>query len=312
MGKRIRSILILILFCAVLFFCLVRINYVVRDKQNSGVWDKFEAFDKDSIDVIFVGTSHQFCSVNPEQLYEDYGINSFMLATSAQTVPMSYYAVCEAIEEQHPDTIVFEVSYMANDFRTVTDEMSHCFFDGMPLGKNRTAAIKDLIEPENQIYFNIPLGLYHSRWQELAQEDYIPTNLDERGGVHYEASVTNTEIPLVDPSETEALYPEMEKYLRMIIDVCKENGVTLKMYAAPFNTLYDNDDASDLEGLKRRERVFNTIASIAEDEGLEYVNMFYLIDEIGISSTDWMDRQHLNYFGAEKVSGWMVKSGFLE
>jgi hypothetical protein len=122
-----KSIALFLLFNIVLVLSIDRMAYVLREKEGTNTWDNFEALEPDSVDVIFIGTSHQFCTINPDLLYEEYGINSFMLATSAQTVPMSYYATMQAIESQHPEMIVFEVSYCANDFRTVTPEMSHLF-----------------------------------------------------------------------------------------------------------------------------------------------------------------------------------------
>ena len=127
MKKFLINTVLFVLFVAGLLGILSRANFVLRHKEYAGVQDKFAELPEDSVDIVFVGSSHQFCSISPEILYDEYGIESFMLATSAQTVPMSYYAAMEAIELQNPEMIVFEVSYCANDFRTVSDEMSHCF-----------------------------------------------------------------------------------------------------------------------------------------------------------------------------------------
>mgnify|MGYP003295589952 CR=1 FL=1 len=130
-------------------------------KEFSGVQDKFAQLEPDTVDVVFIGNSHQFCSISPEILYEKYGVNSFMLATSAQTVPMSYYAAMEAIELQHPKVIVFEVSYCANNFRTVSDEMTHCFFDGMPACEARKAGLEDLVEKDERIHYYLNFAILH-------------------------------------------------------------------------------------------------------------------------------------------------------
>ena len=148
MKKFIINTILFLLFVAGLVAILYRANFVLRHKEYAGVQDKFASMPEDSIEIVFIGSSHQFCSISPEILYDEYGIESFMLATSAQTVPMSYYAAMEAIELQNPRLIVFEVCYLTNDFRTVTDEMSHCFFDGMPECEAKYMGIKDLIEEE--------------------------------------------------------------------------------------------------------------------------------------------------------------------
>ena len=157
--SKIAFIFKLLLFFFLLFTILERTDYVLRNKENTDVHDNFAALERDSVDTIFVGTSHQFCSINTDLLYNEYGINSFMLATSGQTIPMTYYAVMEAIIFQHPETIIMEVLYCANDFRTINTAMSHIYFDGMPYSMAKREAIKDLIPEEEQIYYHLNLVL---------------------------------------------------------------------------------------------------------------------------------------------------------
>lgn len=303
--------ILFILFIAGLFIVLDRVNFVLRHKEYAGVQDKFAELPKDSVDLVFIGTSHQFCSISPDLLFYEYGVESFMLATSAQTVPMSYYAAMEAIELQHPDTIVFEVCYCANDFRTVTDEMSHCFFDGMPNCEAKQLAIEDLIEEDQRIYYYLPLGLYHTRWKELTQSDFGFEQHTERGGVYYDQVENNPAIAVISPDEKEPMPEEMEKYMDQLVALCKENDVKLILYAAPFNTLYDSE--SETEALNRRQRIFNYIADYAEENQVEYHNLFHEIEEIGLTgSTDWMDRQHLNCYGQEKLTRYMMEKGYLD
>lgn len=311
MKKRIYNIILFIIFLTGLFLMLYKVNFVFRQKEFSGVQDKFAALEEDSIDVVFVGNSHQFCSISPEILYEEYDMETFMLATSAQTVPMSYYATMEAIELQHPKVIIFEVSYCANDFRTVSEEMSHCFFDGMPRCRARKEGIRDLIEKENQIYYYLNLELYHTRWKELTKEDYVIQQFSDRGGVYYKDTFSNWEIPLIEESETEAMPDEMKKYLDKMVELCRENDVRLILYVAPFNTMYGSEE--EVEDLYRRQRIFNGIAVYAKKHELEYYNLFYEMDEIGLDyATDWLDSQHLNCIGQAKLTRYMVERGYIE
>lgn len=303
--KIIINTLLFILFLVGLGALLFRANFVLRQKEYSGVQDNFAKLPKDSVDVVFIGNSHQFCSIDPDLLYDEYGMNSFMLATSAQTVPMSYYAAMEAIELQHPDKIIFEVSYCANDFRTVTNEMSHCFFDGMPLCEARIQGLEDLIEEEDRIYYHLPIGLYHSRWKELSEMDFTNNRVSERGGVHQEETIHNTEIPVLGAEEKEPMPVEMEKYMDKMVMLCKENDVELILYTAPFNTLYVSDE--ETKALFRRQRIFNYISDYAEKNQLRYYNLFHEIEELGLdNATDWLDTQHLNFRGQEKFTRYMV------
>lgn len=312
MKKRVcLDILIFSIFLAGLFLVLSKVDFVLRQKQYAGMQDNFAKFEKGSMEIVFIGNSHQFCSISTEILAEEYGIESFMLSSSAQTIPMSYYAAMEAIELQQPEKIVLEVSYCANDFRTVTDEMSHCFFDGMPNCKAKRLAIQDLIKEEDRIYYYLPLGLYHNRWKELTKDDFSITQVTARGGVYYEDVKYNSEIPMISEDQTEAMPAEMEKYMDLLVELCKENDVKLILYVAPFNTLWGSEQ--EIEDLYRRQRIFNYISGYAEKNQVPYYNLFYEQEALGLNGeTDWMDTQHLNYLGQRKMTEYMVRNGYLQ
>lgn len=310
MRKKCYIIILFLLFWAILIPAVLRISYVLREKEGTNIQDNFKQLERDSVDVIFIGSSHQFCTINPDLLYEEYGINSFMLATSAQTIPMSYYAAMEAIELQHPKAIVLEALYCSNDFRTVTPEMSHTFFDGMPRCEARKLAIEDLIEPEEQIYYYLNLGRYHTRWKDLTEKDFQSNLISPRGGYYTEETKYNWQIPVISEDEKEPMSEEMLKYLDMLVELCKENNVELIMYVAPFNSLYDDEDTR--EDLFRRQRIFNWLEDYTEKKGFRYYNLFYEIPEMNLDGmTDYKDSQHFNCYGQEKVTRYMVEKGYL-
>lgn len=310
MRKKCYILILFLLFWAVLIPAILRISYVLREKEGTNIQDNFKQLERDSVDMVFIGSSHQFCTIDPDLLYEEYGINSFMLSTSAQTIPMSYYAAMEAIELQHPKVIVLEVLYCTNDFRTVTPEMSHTFFDGMPKCEARKLAMEDLIEPEERIYYYLNLGRYHTRWKDLGEEDFKSNLTSPRGGYHTEETKYNWQIPVISKDEKEPMSEEMQKYFDMLVKLCEENQVELILYVAPFNSLYDEENTR--EDLFRRQRIFNWLEDYAKEQELRYYNLFYEMDEINLDGmTDYKDSQHFNCYGQEKVTRYMVEKGYL-
>ena len=308
--KKTGSIILFILFNALLIVTLLYTNFVFRNKEYEGPQDKFAKWNPEHADIVFIGNSHQFCTINPDLLYDEYGVESFMLATSAQTVPMSYYAAMEAIELKHPDTIVFEISYVANDFRTV-EGMDHCFFDGFPNCKARKEALNDLVEKDQRIYYIFPLGIYHSRWKELKEDDFKDFPVSDRGTFFNANIFTGGEIPLQERDTTEAIPEEMEKYLIRLFDLCEEENVRLILFVAPFNGLYLYDENCEND-LLHRESMFNYTEKLAEERGIEFHNLFYELDSIGINDeTDWMDSQHFNCLGQAKITRYMMDNGYL-
>lgn len=310
MGKVIKNVILFLIFNIFLFVTLAGMNTVLRNKEYEGPQDMFGKWNPEHADMVFIGNSHQFCSINTDLLYEEYGIEAFMLATSAQTVPMSYYAAMEAIELYRPDTIVFEVSYVANDFRTLNG-MDHCFFDGFPRCETRKKALDDLISKEEQIYYLLPLGMYHSRWKELTETDFSGFPVSSRGNFYSDHIANNGDIPIAKKTDVEAMPAEMEKYFKMLIDLCKAEDVNLIMYVAPFNGIYVGDEDSE-EDVLWRQSIFNYAGEVAKENDVEFYNLFYELEHIGIdNSYDWMDTQHFNCYGQEKFTRYMVEKGYI-
>ena len=305
----IKNILLSIVFLALLGSLISKLMHICREKSDNWRQDNFAQLPEDSIDMVFIGTSHQFCSINPDLLYEEYGINSFMLATSAQTVPMSYYAAMEAIELQHPDVIVFEMLYCTNDFRTVSPEMSHTFFDGMPMCHAKREAINDLIDENQRIYYYLNFGRYHSRWKNLTEEDFQSGPTSPRGNYFSNTVIPNWSIPVIPQEEKEEMPEEMFRYLEKIVELCDQNNVKLIWYVAPFNS-QSNDSQSRIK-LFERQKIFNWIGDYAAGQGIPYYNLFYEIDQIGFDlERDFMDPQHLNCYGQEKLTRYMADMGY--
>ena len=300
-----------VLMLAVLALLLARVWYVVRPKELCSVQDNFRNYPKNTAEVVFIGQSHCFCSVDPNLVAEGYGIECFMLATSGQTVPESYYAAMEALTYQKPKAIVMEVAYCSNDYRTLNDGMTHMFFDGMPLCRAKRLAIEDLIDEENRIYYYMNFGAYHQRWKELSESDYA-CNLNAPRGEYYSDDVTpNWYIPLESPDASEPMPEEMERYMDMLVDLCNENNVELILFCAPFNTLSEDDGMMDLF---RRQRIFHYISDYAKEKGVRYYNFFDELDELyayGLDNeTDWKDSQHLNRSGMTKLTNYAMERGY--
>lgn len=311
MRQRIKMLVLGVLFLTILVGIYTKTSYVLREKELTAMHDRFKQYKRDSIDTIFVGTSHQYCSINTDILDFDYGINSFMMATSGQTVPMSYYAVMEAIEYQHPKTIIFEALYCAHEFRTLVPGMTHMFFDGMPLCKAKKLAIDDLIEPQERLYYYFELGYYHNRWKELTEVDFQSNLSSPRNTFFSDQVQPNWEIPVVDRSEKEPMPENTRVYLDKMIEICKENNVELILYIAPYNSLNDTD--SDRESLFHMQRMFNWIEEYVGEQGIPFYNLFYEMDGIDFDyTTDFLDSQHCNYAGQEKITRYMAEKGYIK
>lgn len=304
----------ILIFLGLTVFLIFKITYITRNKENASMQDRFTDLAPKSVSVFFVGNSHSFCSIDPDLLYDEYGLDSFMLSASGQTMAMSYYAVQEAIKYQSPKVIYLEMSYTIHDWDVINDEMSHMFFDGMPLDKIKVEAVKDLIEPDSRIYFYLPLGTYHSRWTSLTEADYSATgsaDLSARGRYYSDHVAHNWKIEVVDPDEKGEITENNIYYMDKIVGLCRENDIELVLYTVPYNAMYENNE-SNLQTLLESEKVYNAIYDYADANGLKYYNLFNEVDNIGLDyETDFLDSQHFNCYGQDKFTEYMVSQGYI-
>ena len=72
---------------------------IVRAKftgDSTTIVDGFYAEKKNDIDVIVIGSSNSFCTVNPLVLYEEYGIAAYDFGSSSQPMNISELYLKEA------------------------------------------------------------------------------------------------------------------------------------------------------------------------------------------------------------------------
>jgi len=310
--KAVLSFLLFAAFVAALYFGLKRANILFMHKDSGMLQYNFGNLERDTLETVFVGNSHQFCSIDTEILANEYGINSFMLASSAQTIAMSYYAAMEAIELQHPDRIVLEVFYTPNELKAVSDATLHEFLDGMPSCKAKKLALRDLVEEKDErIYYALGIGAYHTRWKELSENDFDDEFGRPHGNHHEDRVEPNTELTVVDPSEKMEMPEETLEYFDKIVDLCQSRDVELVCYVAPFNAILP-DDANSSAMFLNWLRTYNWLSDHLSERGIVLRNLMYELDGIGLDlSNDFLDSQHLNCYGQAKVTRYMAEKGYL-
>ena len=258
--------------------------------------------------MICLGSSHQFCSIDVNLLYEEYGINGFMLATPGQSIPMSYYAAREAISRQHPRTIVLEGLYFSQSADKLSTGMLHSFFDGMPLGLNKLQAVHELIPKEERGYYLFDIGYYNVRWKSLTKFDFACSINQNRGAYERQETVNPiAEIPLTDREDKLPVDGEVTEYMDKLIELCRENDVELVVYVSPHEKVYQEDTPEDQLSALRK---YNWMEDYLAERGVPFYNTFYEMEEMGLSSAEhFMDSHHLNTTGQELFTRFMAGEG---
>lgn len=247
-----------------------------------------------SLDVLFVGSSHVYSGVNPHIIWDNFGIPSYVYSGQSQIPEISYHYIIEALKSQHPKMIALEVYKFIRP--GISDAYLRTNVDNMKMSKNKLQLINEVVPSDKRFAFLFGFTKYHSKWKELQEDDFTymfedKTNSQRGFRIDFRRS---SQKPAEPQNETtrEPIDTNGEDYLNKIIALAKVNNIELLLFAAPMANVPPD-----------YQRKLNYIQDIATRNGLEYLNYNAIRDVIGIDSeTDFRDTAHLNCYGAKKVS----------
>ena len=115
-------------------------------QDSTTIIDGFYAEKRNDIDVLFIGSSNCFCTIDPLVLYEEYGIASYDFASSSQSMDISLLYLKEALKKQKPKVVALEVNYLPGQNTSGLGEDSMLWgLTNMPLTVNKLQCIYEHI-----------------------------------------------------------------------------------------------------------------------------------------------------------------------
>lgn len=297
--KRIKLIIELTVFMLILFTCFFGVNNVVKRKNSYTKTADFFS-QKQDFDVLFFGTSHVLNGVFPMQLWNDYGINSFNFGNHAEIMSVSYYNILLACEQTNPKLIVIDTySIIDNKKTNLKKSYAHNMLDIYPLSYTKFVAVNDIFPDEDildrNFEFLFNFSMYHTRWNELKEDDFKNNRNYEKGAESRIAVAQpdkNSNFNSIDSCSVKETGEEI--YLRKIIEYCKEKNIDILLTHLPYPF---ND----------KQAAFSKYAqTISEEYNVNYIN--FLNEDVINYDTDCYDKNsHLNPSGARKVTDYLGK-----
>lgn len=285
-----------IAFCTILLLFINRLYDVFSWKDTAGFYyssmNTLYEMEEDLVDVLFLGSSRCYCSINNAVLWEEQGISSFNLAISGQDLASSYHCFVEALKTQTPEVVCLELygtlfhGYMAE---------SNLYRNTLPYeySANAVSVVKSIAE-DRQEELLLRWPIVHTRYKELEREDF-ETDRPVYIGYHAEFRVQPVDAMCTYMGkEKEPIGEEEEMWLRKIIALAEEKDIELCFFVAPFVST-----AKDQKNL-------NYVAGIAKEHDIPVLNMTKMKELVPIDeAVDFIDAGHTNYHGSKKVSSYM-------
>ncbi|MGN0366669.1 MAG: hypothetical protein ACI4E5_12125 [Suilimivivens sp.] len=272
--------------------------------------------EKGNLDIMFFGPSSTLHAISTPVLWKEYGIAAWNWGMPNQFTFMSYYYIKEAIRYKKPKIIAYDAYGLLGEAESMLGNYTNQYsLYPMKLGRTKLEAVADL-EKMRKVYademnaansgtvlqYIVPLYQFHERWKELEEKDFLGTNysyiadydgtriaaFSKGGGISRLYSIPQ-DVTLRNEQFHFELGSLGVEYFNKIYQLCEEEGIQLILYNVPmidFNT-----------------NLHNQIQELANEYGLEYLDLCMLENEVGIDyDTDAVDTHHLNLWGSYKTS----------
>ena len=250
------------------------------------------------LDVLCVGSSHMMNGLNPIQMFNEKGYAAYDFANISQAPWQSYFYIKEACKVKDPRLIIVDVYTMGTrqdvknkykDYQTVTN------LSGFPLSFNKiSAAFASKAESRMDILLRFPYLEIYRPFSGLTREKFTGGKDLSFGyrvftGVepYYDA------VDVRDVTDSVPIHEKNEKYLRLIIEYCRENDIDLLLVNTPWCCV-----------TPEAQRYFNYIGEVAAEYGVPFLNGCNYFEEMGYDCmTDTCgDNGHLNHAGVTKFT----------
>lgn len=276
-------------------------------------WNNFDTMHgfyeepENTIETVFLGASIVVNGITPMELYEDYGLCVYNLATEEQPVLASYYWIEEA-ERLHGDTLKTVILDTSMLRRTPAISRYRKALDGMRFSNVKIRAVTDCTTGFSEmVSYLFPLFSYHSRWSSLSQTDF---EKESYKAVRYVRGYNFATSRMLDSMEyNESCVPsyyadnetqdtkfnnESLYYLKKMMEYCSEHNLELVLMKTPGIGVWSEAD-------------HNAVEDIADTYNLPFFDFNYepYIDEVDyVEPLDSVDGNHMSYYGAQKLTRW--------
>ncbi|MBO5999861.1 MAG: hypothetical protein J6P87_09250 [Lachnospiraceae bacterium] len=294
---------LILLFIIVFAVLYIGCDRVLSIKSTHGIRQARDMYAQpaDTIDVVFMGSSHIHCNVNTALLWEDYGIAAYDYSAAEQPLWTTYYYLKEICKYQDPKLIVLDLYSPARFKADYQYDWLMYNLNGVRFSLNKLQMIYAGCEPERIWDYFPSIATYHLRFKELTEEDwdYLFMSRKERAafkGYTPYYVVRAQEEPELLETMSGGITVKSEIYLQRIIEYTRENGIDLFLMVSPYITT-DED-----------ELVYNRVHEIADRYGLQFnsTNYYYTTMDLQFE-TDFNDESHLNYLGSCKFTDYLGK-----
>lgn len=286
-------------------------------------YDGFYELPENSLDMVFIGSSHSYCTFDPENFDSTMGTNSWQMGTPLQHYDTSLYVLKEVLKTQSPKLVVLDLYWdMLDDEFDM--KQANSFFEVVKDKSVQEEYVKNVFPLNERVKYKL-LPIRYQQDYFAYEADVIQKTSEEKLGVHGKQGVQSngteyylakgytycdTVIPDseldetnqfkgLDGEEWEADKTQIE-YLNEIVKLCYENNIELVFETAPIANV-------SMDYIKNYDVLHEKMADIAEGLGIKYLDFNIANRDEGLFRIEnFRDDAHLNDSGVKIADKYYV------
>jgi hypothetical protein len=269
---------------------------------------EFYKLPKDNLDVLFIGSSRAYSSFIPQLFDSITKLNSYNLGTSSQSPITSFFLLKEVYKYQHPKVVFIDISHeiIAN---SKSEGLNGGYvFDHLLWSDNKLSFFMEGYQFKDKINYFFPSYRYRNNFNWLLRK-LIFNNGDikddgkcwYKGG--YVGSIKNISSEDIKEPINLTFDPKLINkrrliYLNKMIDLARTYDSKVVFVYNPYPKVV-------LERIEDRTIFFGFYSNIAKSLNVDFININN--ERILLKDTiDFRDMNHLNHFGAKKVTDYIA------
>ena len=306
-------IIFLMLAAAVFLYANLAVGYA-GTKQDKGTYNAFDDLERNTVDVMYIGTSATSRYFVPGQAYVENGLSSFVIAPP-QTPVILYDNIIDLVEEtQSPKVFVIELRNVMGGYDSVNEVAVRKTTDSIKLTKKqRYEMIDEALATmrkhakkgsydDSRIDYYLPVVKYHNRLTSSNKKEKIkPDELLLKGPYNttqgYQASGPVLEQASQKAgsyqSDSAVLSDDIREILDGLLDYCDDLDAEVLFTFSPYSMSAEESATA------------NAVAEYVEKRGFSCLNCNSdkIVSDIGLDwDEDFYNNHHVNYVGAQKYT----------
>ncbi len=281
-------------------------------------FEDFYALTNNTLDMVFVGSSHSYCTFDPDVFDNELNISSFQMGTPLQYAYTTYYELLEIFKTQSPRVVVYE-TYFGVLESPFEPKQADALFQVLKESSLKDDYIKEVFPFNERLKYYYKPTRYQQDYMQWKSKDIahnvesyfeVYKKLKAKNGTEEYRSKGFVDCDIIIPEDEYdrtnqfknrdganfKLDPTQIFYLKRIKELCEEQNAHLVFVTAPIANV-------SMDWIKNYDKINQVITEIAQEMNVPYIDYNIINqDEKLLENHHFRDDAHLNSSGAFIIS----------